>query len=235
MHEPNPTNRREFVERVAAGALALGVGAAASPASALASTALDNASSTLKPDNSWLAGIKGNHAQIFDMPAPNGAFPLFHVRNYMRTYKDAWGLTYPNVLSIVSLYGMTVPMAFNDKMWAKYGFGAATQSMDRATKAPAVRNVFAIAEGGIVPGSAAIDIPGDASIAALQSVGTRFILCDNAYNFWVARLAAGMGGNAKDIRADLDANMLPHITLVPAMVIAFNQAQAAGASYMFLP
>lgn len=233
MHQQDATNRREFVERVAASALAIGVGAGA-PAAAFAAPSPNDTRAALKPDNSWLNGIKGNHAQIFDMPAPSGAFPLLHVRNYMQTYKDTYGLTYPNVISIVSLYGMTVPLAFNDKAWAKYGFGAATQSNDRATKAPAVRNVFVTAEGGIVPGSAAIDIPGDASMSALQSVGTRFILCNNAFNFWTMRLAAGMGANAKDIRADLEANMVPHITLVPAMVIAFNQAQTAGASYMYL-
>lgn len=233
MHQQNATNRRGFVERVATGALAIGVGAGA-PATVFALTSSNDTAVAVKPDSSWLNGIKGNHAQIFDMPAPNGAFPLFHVRNYMQTYKDTYGLTYPHVVSIVSLYGMTVPLAFNDKAWAKYGFGAATQTTDRATKAPAVRNVFVTAEGGIVPGSAAIDIPGDASISALQSVGTRFILCNNAFNFWTMRLAAGMGGNAKDIRADLEANMVPHITIVPAMVIAFNQAQAAGASYMYL-
>jgi hypothetical protein len=32
----------------------------------------------------------------------------------------------------------------------------------------------------------------------------------------------------------MEANMLPGMIIVPAMVIAMNQAQAEGASYMYL-
>lgn len=78
------------------------------------------------------------------------------------------------------------------------------------------------------------DIPASSTIAALQTRGARFILCNNAFNFWVGRLAAGGAGSAADIRAELEKNMIPGVTIVPAMVIAMNQAQQAGATYMYL-
>ena len=65
------TSRRGFVERVTAGALAIGVGSTSFPEIAEA------ASASAKPDDSWLQGIKGNHAQIFDMPKADGGFSLF--------------------------------------------------------------------------------------------------------------------------------------------------------------
>ena len=232
----NPTNRRGFVERLAAGALAVGVGAAASPVTALASVPSDRPSAELKPDLSWLNGIKGNHAQMFDMPAPNGGFGLLHILNYFDTYKDAFGLSSPDVLAIVSLYGMTTPLAFNDAMWEKYQFGKSLNVNDRATKAAAIRNVFAAAgmAGAPLGADYAFEIPGAVSIASLQARGARFLLCNNAFNFWVGRIAAGTGGKAADIRKDLEGNILPKVILVPAMVIAIGQAQNAGASYMFL-
>ena len=50
----------------------------------------------------------------------------------------------------------------------------------------------------------------------------------------MARIAAAVNRPAPEIRSDLEANMLPRITIGPAMVIAMNQAQAEGASYMYL-
>ena len=130
------TNRREFVERITAGALAIGVGSASFPETASAATA------ATKPDDSWLQGIKGNHAQIFDMPKADGGFSLFHVNNYLDTYKSAFNIVPPNVVAIVSLYGMSTPMGFNDAMWAKYPFGTATNTLLRGTKTAVTRNAY---------------------------------------------------------------------------------------------
>lgn len=234
---PNP-NRRQFVGSLAAGAIAVGAAAVPKTLGADEIRAMRTATGpgpSVKPDDSWLRGIKGNHSQIFDMPVPAGGFPLFHVRNYVHTYKSAFDMSYPHVLAIVGMYGFSTPLAFNDAMWAKYPLGAAIQATDRATNAPAVRNVFFTApDGGILPAEARIEIPGDSSISALQALGVRFILCNNAFNFWVGRIAAGVNRPAAEIRSELEANMLPGIIIVPAMVIAVNQAQAEGASYMYL-
>ena len=233
-------NRRQFVGSLASTAMAVGLGAAATPAALRADEimAMRTASApgpAVKPDNSWLQGIKGNHSQIFDMPAPNGGFPLFHVRNYVHTYTSAFEQSFPHVLAIVGLYGFSTPLAFNDAMWAKYGFGAAIEVNDRDTKIPAIRNVFAAAPAGASLGAEArIEIPGDSSISALQALGVRFIVCNNAFNFWVARLAPALNRPVAEIRTELEANMLPGVIIVPAMVIAMNQAQAEGASYMYL-
>lgn len=224
------TSRRGFVERVTAGALAIGVGSTSFPEIAEAANA------SAKPDDSWLQGIKGNHAQIFDMPKADGGFSLFHVNNYLDTYKSAFNIVPPNVVAIVSLYSMTTPMGFNDAMWAKYPFGTATNTLLRGTKTAVTRNAYLNAPAGAATmGLEGIaDIPASSTIAALQTRGARFILCNNAFNFWVGRLAAGGAGSAADIRAELEKNMIPGVTIVPAMVIAMNQAQQAGATYMYL-
>ncbi len=236
MTNDSSSNRREFVERVTAGALALGIGGMATPSIASASTTSSQPARAAKWDDSWLDGIKGNHAQIFDMPMGNGGFPLLHVRNYLQTYKSAYDLSYPKVIALVGLYGMTTPLALNDAMWAKYKFGAITNANAYGTTTPVTRNAYAAPMAGSSTMGLAgmIDVPGDATISALQPMGTRFIVCNNALNFWVGQLAAGGAGTAKDIRAELEANMLPKVTLVPAMVIAINRAQDAGASYMYL-
>jgi intracellular sulfur oxidation DsrE/DsrF family protein len=68
-------------------------------------------------------------------------------------------------------------------------------------------------------------------IESLQKMGTTFLLCANALGGWCAELEARGKGKMADIEADLKANMLPGVTIVPAMVIAIEAAQRAGIAY----
>ena len=68
-------------------------------------------------------------------------------------------------------------------------------------------------------------------IESLQKMGTKFLICANALGAWAAELEARGKGTAADIDKDLRANLLPGVTIVPAMVIAIEQAQAAGIAY----
>jgi hypothetical protein len=99
-----------------------------------------------------------------------------------------------------------------------------------------VVNVFAKAPDGsdVLHIEGEVPVPADASITALQSRGTTFLLCNNAFNFWVQNLAKATNGNKDKIRAELLDNTLPDIELVPAMVVAFNLAQEHGITYMYL-
>jgi len=104
------------------------------------------------------------------------------------------------------------------------------------SKAPATENVFNTVPSGAATLSltgAPIGIPADSSIPALQQRGAVFILCNNAFNLWMGLLGGG-GTKTADLRKEFEANMLPGVFLVPAMVVAINQAQMHGATYMYL-
>jgi hypothetical protein len=62
-------------------------------------------------------------------------------------------------------------------------------------------------------------------------MGTKFLLCNNALGAWCLELQARGKGKAPEIQKELLANSLPGVTLVPAMVIAIEKAQAAGIRY----
>jgi intracellular sulfur oxidation DsrE/DsrF family protein len=68
-------------------------------------------------------------------------------------------------------------------------------------------------------------------IESLQKMGTKFIICNNALGLWCLELDARGKGKAPDIEKELRANLLPGVTLVPAMVIAIDKAQEAGIKY----
>jgi intracellular sulfur oxidation DsrE/DsrF family protein len=81
---------------------------------------------------------------------------------------------------------------------------------------------------------APIAIPADSSISSLQDRGAVFILCNNAFNVWMGLLGGSDAAKSAALRKDFEANMLPGIFLVPAMVVAVNQAQKHGCTYMYL-
>lgn len=226
-------SRRTFLGQVAVAA----AGAAATPAALLANVPEAPRPAT-PPDDSWLDGLKGKHRQVFDMPQPAGGLPMLHVRNFLNTYDSAYGVKYPDVNAVAGLYFMTVPLALNDAMWAKYKLGAASQVTDAATKAPAERNVFWTPREGMTTlpvGGGPVPLPNDTAMTELQKRGTLYIVCNNALNFWASTIAGTTGQTAQAVRAELDANMVPGVVVVPAMVIAFNKAQERGITYMFLP
>ena len=67
-------------------------------------------------------------------------------------------------------------------------------------------------------------------IESLQKMGTKFLMCANALGGWCMELEARGKGKAPELEKELRANLLPGVTIVPAMVIAIEQAQAPASS-----
>jgi intracellular sulfur oxidation DsrE/DsrF family protein len=222
--------RRKFLGKLAAGAVALGVSGSVTKAFGgdLKSTR------DTEPSDKWLSAVTGKHRQIFDLPNHENGWGLLHVRNYLNTLRDTYHVTHPDATAVVTIYGMGTMLAFNDDMWKKYSLGAASKVNDMSN-APATGNVFYKAPGGsnsLSISGTPIPVPADASISELQQRGAVFILCNNAYGVWMSILAGGDATKAAALRKEFDANMLPGVYLVPAMVVAIDQAQKHGCSYI---
>ena len=229
---PPLTQRREFLGKLAAGAVALGVGSITAE-NAFASP-MPASTSAPAPSDKWLSMLTGADRQLFDIPDPENGMGLFHVRNYLDTYRDFYHLTRPTVTAVVTLYNGSTMLAFNDEMWKKYDLGKPTKVMD-GSNAPATSNVFYKAPPGaksLSLSGAPFPIPSDASISDLQSRGAIFLLCNNAFHGWMGQLSAHAGSSPDVLANEFLANMLPGVQLVPAMVVAIGQAQKHGCSYM---
>ena len=232
MTETSLPKRREFIGRVAAGAVAIGL-TGSLPSALLAENVTRG---DVKPSDKWLESLKGKHRQFFDMPNHENGMGLLHVRNYLNTMRDTYHLTHPDVTAVAGLYGMTTMLGFNDAMWQKYGVANPIKVMD-GSKAPATSNVFYKAPAGSASLSlsgAPLPIPADTSISSLQERGAVFILCNNAFNLWMGMLASWDPAKSAALRQEFEANMLPGVFLVPAMVVAVSQAQTHGCTYMYL-
>ena len=226
------THRRGFLGRIIGTAAALGVAGEGQRAEA----------QSAGPDE-WIKGVKGAHRCLFDFPQHKNLAPQLHILNYLNTYGQAYKT--PGAAGAVgTFYSMgpqaSIPLAFNDAMWAKYSLGEYAGLKDASGK-PYTRNVFnkptaddlhllmAAMQTPTIPALApAIPALG---IESLQKMGTTFLLCANAFGGWCEELQARGKGTSADLMKDLSANLLPGVIVVPAMVIAIEKAQGAGIAY----
>ena len=228
------SNRRGFLGRM--------FGAAAAAGLSVAGTRVASAQEAGADD--WIKEVKGTHRCLFDFPQHKNGFPQLHILNYLNTYATAYKAAPGQVGAVGTFYSVgtqsSIPLAFNDTIWAKYALGEYTGLKDASGK-PYTRNVFnrptaqdlhlliqAMGTPNIPALSEAIPALG---IESLQKMGTKFILCNNALGLWCLELEARGKGKAPDIEKELRANLLPGVTLVPAMVIAIDKAQEAGIKY----
>jgi hypothetical protein len=235
MYASDTTHRRGFLGRM------FGAAAAAAGVS-MAGVGAVNAQEPGSDD--WTKEVKGTHRCLFDFPQHKNGMPLLHILNYLNTYSTAFKVGPGQVGAVGTFYGMgnqaSIPFAFNDAMWAKYQLGEYTALKDAAGK-PYTRNAFfrptkddlhllmAAIQSPTIPALGEA-MPG-LGIESLQKMGTKFLLCANAFGGWCMELEARGKGKAPDIQKELGANLLPGVTIVPAMVIAIEQAQVAGIKY----
>ena len=230
-------NRRGFLTRLfgtAAGVTFV----AGRPAGAQTPTAAASG-----PD-AWIKEVKGTHRCLFDFPQHKNGAPLLHILNYLNTYNEAYKSAPGTVGAVGTFYSIgtqsSIALGFNDAMWAKYALGEYLGLKDK-TGQPYTRNVFLkptpddahlLIQAFQTPNipELAGEVPA-IGIESLQKMGTKFLMCANALGGWCLELQARGKGKAPDIEKELRANLLPGVTIVPAMVIAIEKAQAAGIRY----
>lgn len=183
------------------------------------------ASESPAPTDRWLKNLTGKHRQLFDAPAPGGGILLIHMMNYYDTWVRDYGAKDTDINGVGTFYGTTTFYGVNDAMWAKYKIGEFLETNDPSTGKPATVNPWRTN-----PNIMGISLP-QASIESLQKRGATFILCNNALGIFSGMLAKARGLNADAVYADLKANALPGVEVVPGMVVAIEQAHSAGLSY----
>ena len=211
--------RREFMKTV-------GLSAAAIAVSAVTLRAGAEETETLAADEAWLTRLNGKHRQFFDAVSPNDGWGLVFANTFMNKNMEAYGLKPHEITTVVGLRHMAMPLALNSEMWSKYKVGQFINVMDKSTKAPATRNVYA----NVRPGDVFMD---GASVDSILSRGGIVTACNVALTV-LAGMAAGAAGLPPDgAAAEWRANLLPGVVVVPAGVLAVNRAQEHQCSYCF--
>jgi intracellular sulfur oxidation DsrE/DsrF family protein len=194
--------------------------------------------------DAWIKEVKGSHRCLFDFPQHKGGVPQLHILNYLNTYATAYKTGAGEVGAVGTFYGVgtqaSIPLAFNDAIWTTYELGVYTGLKDADGKhytrnvfnRPTPRDLHLLMQAYGTPMIPALaDAIPALGIENLQKMGAKFVLCANALGIWCLELEARGKGKAQDLEKELRANVLPGVTIVPAMVIAIDKAQEAGIKY----
>jgi len=219
-------DRRDFVGRVAAGALFAGL-----PLPIDASIrALDHsrAPSAEDWDLSWVKRITGKYRAIFDVPEIDSGYGVWRASIWSKQYRDVLGAK-PNDLSpVLVLRHNGIQLAMQQSYWDKYGIGKEKNVLHPVTQQGTDRNPALLA-------SSRNEVPAmfdDAALDKFIGRGGVVLACNLALEDVVEVIQKKENASAEDARKHAIAFMVPGVILQPSGVFAALHAQDAGCKYI---
>lgn len=220
------TPRRGFLARLAAGSVALGLGAIPSTLRAEPRGSTDVDGSVARGPEEWLSGVNGKHRQVLDAVSVNDGMALVWSMVFLNTHNQASKLTDRDLSAVTVLRHAAIPIGFTDPIWAKYKLGEAFGVKDPATKAPAVRNPY------FHPHEGELMFPG-MEVETLLGRGVVFGVCNLATTVYSGMRAEAIGVPKEEALKEWTAGLVPGMTLVPSGIWAVNNAQEHKCSYAY--
>jgi intracellular sulfur oxidation DsrE/DsrF family protein len=160
--------------------------------------------------------LSGTQRVVFHAHEPTNGLALTWARTFLDTQRNTYGKAETDCGVIVALNGKSVGLVFNDAMWAKYPI-AQTLGMT-GTRNPA--------------GPTGTD-----AIGQLVARGVIFLVCQNALRAAGSRFLPEAQRNDASIRsafsAEVTANLIAGMEIVPAMIVTLQQAQDRGCRYVY--
>ena len=215
------TDRREFLGALATGPIALGLTTV--PSNGTLNAATTNPLLNVSDLDAWFASIKGKHRIVFDAASANEGFPVIWPYTFMTT-NNGTGTPDEDLTAMVIFRSKAIPLALDDKIWAKFKLGKMFKLVDPETNASAERNLYWSPNEGEMPE------PGMA-VKALMSRGAMFCVCETAITMTSRMYSKSKGIDPEETKKEWVAGILPGIRLVPSGVWAVNRAQENGCSY----
>lgn len=156
------------------------------------------------------------HRQVFAIARVADGAPLGQMWHALDAYERALGEP-PGATHLAAVfYGRGVILGLDDSAWRTYGLANAARHRGELLQSTVEGNPFT------------------SELAALTSRGVSCFVCDNALDDWANYLilVQGGGSSAEQVRDDLRTRLIPQALLVPAGVVALNQAQEAHFTYV---
>ena len=175
-------------------------------------------------DLTWIDALKGKHRQVFDFGSRNlgvGRSPLRVPRNYLNAFRDVYAMADKDINTIVAIAYEAFPMNAGDALYEKFPIGERWQIKDPATGQWARRNIWLDTNSE----------PADATVKSLQSRGTIFWQCNNAFAGVVSEIAMAVGRPAPAVREELLAGFNRGVKMVPAHTMLLGLVQERGFTY----
>ena len=218
-----PTERRGFLQRLAAAAVALtatGWGALHAQGSTSRAAARPG---TLPKDDAWVGRIRGKHRQVIDAVTANDGFAAAYAANIVDGYKATHKVANANITPVIVFRHFAMPLVLNDELWAKYKIGEFLKINDPKTNAPATRNPFKD------------NVPLHEGMTYVSMAQGPYVIvaCNLALTVLSSMMANNAGVTAEQAKQEWTAGVIPGVALAPSGVYAVSRAQENGCQYCY--
>jgi hypothetical protein len=227
LEAPMSTTRREFLDKLTAGSLALG-------AMPMTLHAMPH-DSTAEPvgqqggyDTAWGSRLTGRLKAVFDVPEVENGWGAWRAIGWGRTYEATLGTPLRDLSSVMVVRHNAIILAMNQAFWDKYGIGKAKGVGHPLTAEPTTVNPALMTVKDGLP-----ERFGHNSLGDFQQRGGIVLACALAFEFDIVGLIA-----ATDKVPEAEAwnrgrgYLAPGVILQPTGVFAVMRAQEAGAMYI---
>ena len=206
------TPRRSFLGRLAA-LLAVGAAPSTLAAATRPGVAGPTGGSERWPDERWLEQLANReHKMIMQWGAISDGLALRRAVNFYDVLNTDYQIPDGRIGLTIGCHSASLAVISADAMWAKHGFGTRFNLKD--------------AQGNALTANSF-----KGQVDALVKRGVQFIACNRSL-LRLSRDLAGQGGDATAVHAELSANMLPGVLVVPALIVALSRAQSRGVPYV---
>jgi hypothetical protein len=219
-------NRREFIERLTAGAMLATV-----PFSGDALRAFET--HVPRPaaedwDVSWTAKITGKYRAVFDVPEIDSGYGVWRASIWAQQYMEVLKAAPTDLSSVVVLRHKGIALAMTQAFWDSYGIAKANNVMHPVTEQPTDRNpVLLSSSRGEVP--AMLD---DVALDKYIARGGIALACNLAFDDIVQVVVKKDGGSPEAARKTALAGLIKGVILQPSGVFAALHAQDVGCKYL---
>ena len=222
------TSRREFVERLAGGALVAG-GLPLTmkmPIAELASATAPVAAEDW--DMRWESRVTGKHKTIFDVPEIENGYGVWRAgivkKQYMAVFKTA-----PKDMSVVLvLRHNAIHLAMQQGYWDAFGIGKEKKVQHPATEQPTDKNpaLLTTANSGLPPQFDGL------ALDQFMANGGIVLACDLAFREVVGAYQKRDSSDDATARKIALAALVPGVIMQPSGVFAAMRAQELGCTYV---
>lgn len=219
-------DRREFLERIATGAML-----ATFPASidALGAFRSPTASATAKEfDLTWVNRVTGKYRAVFDVPEIDSGYGVWRASIWVKQYMDMLKAGARDCSPVLVLRHKGIALAMTQAFWDTYGVAKENTVTHPVTQAGTDRNPALLS-------SSRNEVPADFDDAALDKFigrGGIVLACNLALEDMIQLVSKKDGTTGDAARKSALAGIVPGVILQPSGVFAALHAQDAGCKYL---
>lgn len=226
MSEHSSEGRRQFLQQLSAGGLALAgvphvLHAMEPPSVPLPASAADAV------DMSWTKKLTGKYRGVFDSPDIAGGFGVYRAGLVASQYVEVYKVPASAVSNVIVLRHDGIVLAMNQAFWDAYDVGKARNVKHPYTEAPIAKNPALL--------TAADGIPAPVAEHALHKQiarGVVVLACSLAFRDVIDWVASSDKVSADVAEKKARSMLLPGIVMQPSGVFATMVAQQNGCVYV---